>query len=85
MAQFDLRSVINDQRLETIVRELKEAARKNEKDVGAPLLLAYIAYNNGAAEQAKMFLDLAEKRATAVNPAGDRILPPAANALDPSR
>jgi hypothetical protein len=64
LAQFDLQKMIGQERLGKIVQDLKAAAQKNERDPGLPLLLAYLAYNTPQTEaQAKIYLDLAEKRA----------------------
>jgi len=62
MAQYDLRKFLGDERLEFLVRDLKEIAN-TEKDSARPLLLlAYIAYNEGNERMAAGYLDLAEKR-----------------------
>lgn len=62
MGQYDVRAMIGVRRLETVVGDLKEAARKDESDTGSVLLLAYLAYNSGSEEQAAMYLELAQKR-----------------------
>lgn len=63
MAQFDLKAVIDQPRLETLVRDLKELARRHETDPGPAFLLAYLAYNTGNEAQAATYLDLAATRA----------------------
>ena len=63
MAQFDLKQSIGRERLALLISDLKEAARKQETDPSPAFLLAYLAYNTGAPEQAGMYLDLAQKRA----------------------
>jgi tetratricopeptide (TPR) repeat protein len=65
MAQFDLRQSIGRERLSVLISDLKEIARKQEQDHGPVFLLAYLAYNTGAEQQAGMYLDLAQKRAGA--------------------
>lgn len=68
MAQFDLKAMMGQDRLETIVKDLKEVARKQENDATAPLLLGYVAYNTGNETQAGIYLDLAQKRAGGQDP-----------------
>jgi hypothetical protein len=63
MAQFDLKEMMGQDRVETIVKDLKEIARKQEKEVTPALLLAYLAYNTGNETQAGVYLDLAQSRA----------------------
>lgn len=63
MAQFDLRAMIGEDRLDAIVKDLKESAKQHEKDPGLPLLLGYVAYNTGNEAQATVYLTEAEKRA----------------------
>lgn len=63
LAQYDLRTMIGTERIETIVVDLKEALRSQPDDPGLPLLLAYLAYNTGNESQAASYLDLAQKRA----------------------
>ncbi|HEV8605717.1 MAG TPA: tetratricopeptide repeat protein [Tepidisphaeraceae bacterium] len=62
MAQFDLKAMLGEDKLNAIVKDLKDIAFKNEKDAGVALLLAYIAYNTGNEQGAAMYLDLAQKR-----------------------
>ena len=62
MAQFDLKSLLGEAKLNTIVSDLKTVAIKQDKDSGAPLLLAYLAYNTGNPQGAAIYIDLAEKR-----------------------
>lgn len=63
MGQYDLKGMLGQERLETLVKDLKETARKQEDDPGLAFLLAYVAYNAGNEQQAGVYLDLAEKRA----------------------
>ena len=69
-AQYDLGAMIGQDRLQFLVKDLKEIANK-EKTQSRPLfLLAYIAYNTGNERMAAGYLDLAEKRAAAAGGAG---------------
>lgn len=68
MAQFDLRRMLQQDRLEIVIRELKDVAKQQEKDTGAPFLLAYVAYHTNSATEATVFLDLADKRAGGKDP-----------------
>jgi tetratricopeptide (TPR) repeat protein len=68
MAQFDLKAMLGQEKLESIVKDLKDIAFKQEKDAGVPLLLAFIAYNTGNAEGATIYLDLADKRSEGRDP-----------------
>ncbi len=63
MGRYDLKTMIGQQRLETIVRDLKDVAKRQESDSGPVFLLAYLAYNTGHVQPARMYLDEAEKRA----------------------
>jgi tetratricopeptide (TPR) repeat protein len=62
LAQFNLRDTIGQERLETIVKDLKDTAQKEKDDAGLPLLLAYVAYNTGAPQQAAVYLQESDKR-----------------------
>jgi tetratricopeptide (TPR) repeat protein len=68
MAQFDLKGMLGEDKLNAIVKDLKEIAFKQEKDAGVAVLLAYIAYNTGNEQGAAIYLDLAQKRS---NPRDD--------------
>jgi tetratricopeptide (TPR) repeat protein len=63
VAQFDLRSLIGADRLQVLVRDLKELAANDPKQPRPSLLLAYIAYNTGNEAQAGEYLAAAEQRA----------------------
>ena len=65
VAQFDLRSMIGEERLQVLVSDLKQLAEEDAKAVRPPLLLAYIAYNTGNEAQAGTYLASAEQRAEA--------------------
>jgi hypothetical protein len=63
VAQFDLKALVGPERLQVLVRDLKEIA-DNDKQVARPMiLLAYIAYNTGNEAQAGEYLTAAEQRA----------------------
>jgi tetratricopeptide (TPR) repeat protein len=62
MAQFDLKGMLGEDKLNAIVKDLKEIAFKQEQDAGVAVLLAYIAYHTGNEEGAAIYLDLAQKR-----------------------
>ncbi|HEX3358411.1 MAG TPA: hypothetical protein VHS31_15665 [Tepidisphaeraceae bacterium] len=66
--QFDLRSMIGEDRLQFLVKDLKDIAAKNPNQSRPVFLLAYIAYNAGNERMAAGYLDLAEKRANANDP-----------------
>ena len=68
VAQFDLRALIGEERLQKLVLDLKELATAEATAVRPPLLLAYIAYNTGNEEQAGEYLATAEQRAGADDP-----------------
>jgi tetratricopeptide (TPR) repeat protein len=62
MGRYDLKNLLGENRLEFIVRDLKQIATNDKQNVDAPFLLAYIAYNNDSASAAQQYLDLAEQR-----------------------
>jgi len=62
MAQFDLKAMIGQPRLEFLVKDLKDLARRQENDAGPAFLLAYLAYHTGNEQQAATYLDLALAR-----------------------
>jgi hypothetical protein len=66
--QYDLRSMIGSDRLEFLVKDLKDIAAKNPTQARPVFLLSYIAYNTDNARMAAGYLDLAEKRANANDP-----------------
>ena len=68
MAQYDLKAMMGQDRLETIVKDLKEVAVRQANDPTPPLLLAYLAYNTDNKEQAGVYLDLAQQRAGGQDP-----------------
>jgi hypothetical protein len=66
--QYDLRALLGNERLEFLVRDLKEIANQEQKQARPCFLLAFIAYNTGNERQAAAYLDLAEKRAGGNDP-----------------
>ncbi len=63
LAQYDLRSLIGEERLAVITKDLKEVNRTEPKSPMPLFLLGYIAYNTGNERLAAGYIDLAEKRA----------------------
>ena len=68
VAQFDLKALIGDERLQVLVRDLKEIADTDKQSARPMILLAYIAYNTGNEENAGQYLAAAEQRAGADDP-----------------
>lgn len=62
MGQYDLRSMIGEKRLSTLVTELRDLAKNDPDQPGPVFLLAYIDYNTGNERRAGAYLDLAQKR-----------------------
>jgi tetratricopeptide (TPR) repeat protein len=68
MGQYDLRSMIGDERLNVLDKELREISNREQKEPRPVFLLAYLYYNTGNERKAAAYLDLAEKRAGANDP-----------------
>ena len=68
VAQYDLTSMLGEQRLKTLIRDLKELSKKDTNEPRPLFLLSYIAYNTGHEQEAQGYLDLADKRAGGANP-----------------
>jgi hypothetical protein len=68
MGQYDLKTFLGDERLTFLVQDLKEIAKRDQKESRPLFLLAYIAYNTGNERRAAAYLDLAEKRAGGKDP-----------------
>jgi hypothetical protein len=68
MAQYDLRSFLGEDRLQSIIKDLKEVASTDDKSPTPVFLLAYVAYNTGNERRAAAYLDLAEKRSGGKDP-----------------
>ncbi|HYO11024.1 MAG TPA: tetratricopeptide repeat protein [Tepidisphaeraceae bacterium] len=62
VGQYDLANMLGEQRLQVLVRDLKEIAKNDAKEARPLFLLAYIAYNTGHAQNAEAYVDLADKR-----------------------
>ena len=62
MGQYDLVSMIGQERVSFLVKDLKQMARAQEKLVRPVFLLAYVAYNTGNEELAATYLDAVEAR-----------------------
>ncbi len=62
LAQYDLRVFFGDQRLQYLVRDLKDVARTEPGQARPLFLLAYIAYNTNNPQSAADYLAMAEKR-----------------------
>jgi hypothetical protein len=62
MAQYDLRELLGNDRLDFLASDLRQMADANQKEARHPFLLAFLAYNTGNERRAAAFLDLAEKR-----------------------
>jgi len=63
MARYDLPGFIGEERLQNIVKDLKEQANKDASNPVSVILLGYIAYNTANERRAAAYLDLASKRA----------------------
>jgi len=68
MAQYDLRSFLGEDRLQSVIKDLKEIASTDQQSPTPVFLLAYIAYNTGNELRAAGYLDLAEKRSDGKDP-----------------
>jgi tetratricopeptide (TPR) repeat protein len=68
MGQYDLRSFLGEDRLQSIIKDLKEIANGDPKATTPLFLLAYISYNTGNESRAAGWLDLAEKRSEGKDP-----------------
>ena len=66
--QYDLTSMLGEQRLNVLVKDLKDIANREQKEARPVFLLAYIAYNTGHEQNAEAYLDLADKRSGGQDP-----------------
>ncbi len=62
MGQYDLKSMIGTDRLNLLVKELRDQVKSDPDQAGPVFLLAYIDYNTGNERRAGAYLDLAQKR-----------------------
>jgi tetratricopeptide (TPR) repeat protein len=60
--QYDLTALLGEQRLQTLVKDLKEISNKDKNESRPLFLLAYIAYNTGHEANAAAYIDMADKR-----------------------
>lgn len=68
MGQYNLRSLLGDDRLAIIVKDLRSISEREATESRPVFLLAYIDYNTGNERRAAAYLDLAEKRAGGKDP-----------------
>ena len=68
LGQYDLREMLGNDRLQFLVKDLKEIAKNDPKSARPVFLLSYIYYNTGDERRASGYLDLAEKRGGANDP-----------------
>lgn len=68
MAQYDLRTFLGEDRLQSVIKDLKEIASTDQQSPTPVFLLAYISYNTGNERRAAGYLDLAEKRSDGKDP-----------------
>ena len=68
VAQYDLTNMLGEQRLQNLVRDLKELSKNDQKEPRPLFLLSYIAYNTGHEQEAQAYLDLADKRSGGKDP-----------------
>jgi tetratricopeptide (TPR) repeat protein len=66
--QYDLTNMLGEQRMQVLVKDLKEIANRDQKEARPVFLLAYIAYNTGHEQNAEAYLDLADKRSGGKDP-----------------
>lgn len=62
LAQYDLRKFYGEDRLQYLVRDLKDVAQTEPNDFRPFFLLGYIAYNTNNPQRASDYLAMAEKR-----------------------
>jgi tetratricopeptide (TPR) repeat protein len=60
--QYDLTTMLGEQRLQGLIKDLKTLANQQQQEPRPVFLLAYISYNTGHEQQAEAYLDLADKR-----------------------
>ncbi len=67
-AKFNLEDQLGRDRVQSLVRDLRDLATKEKKDSRPVFLLAFIAYNTGSPDTANAYLDLAQKRSDNTDP-----------------
>ncbi|MBV8780700.1 MAG: hypothetical protein JO353_04820, partial [Phycisphaerae bacterium] len=68
MARYDLNSFLGAERLEYLIKDLKDIAQANQNEPRPVFLLAYICYNTGKDRAAAQYLALAQKRSGKPDP-----------------
>jgi tetratricopeptide (TPR) repeat protein len=68
MGQYDLRSFLGEDRLTSVIKDLRDIADTDTKSATPVFLLAYISYNTGNEARAAAYLDLADKRSGGKDP-----------------
>lgn len=62
VAQYDLIAMLGEARVKTLINDLKDISKKDQREARPLFLLAYIGYNTGHEQEAEAYLDLADKR-----------------------
>lgn len=68
MGQYDLRTFLGEDRLTSVIKDLREIADSDTQSATSVFLLAYISYNTGNEARATAYLDLADKRSGGRDP-----------------
>lgn len=68
MGQYDLKSLIGQERMQFLISDLKEIAKRESRESRPVFLLAFIAYNTGNERLAAAYLTLADQRAGGSDP-----------------
>jgi len=68
VGQYDLKSLLGEERLGALVKDLRALADKEKRDPRPVFLLAFIAYNTDQPAAAEGYLDIADKRANGRDP-----------------
>jgi len=61
-------AMLGEQKVRTLISELKDIAKKDQREARPLFLLAYVAYNTGHETEAEANLDLADKRSGGKDP-----------------
>jgi tetratricopeptide (TPR) repeat protein len=67
-AQLDLRTFLGEDKIQYLVKDLKEIAQNNPTESRPVFLLAYICYNTNQPRGAAAYLDLAQRREGKADP-----------------
>ena len=68
MAQYDLRQFLGEDRMASVIKDLKDMSSNNPQSATPVFLLAYIAYNTGNERRAAAYMDVADKRSGGKDP-----------------